>query len=344
MRPRAYRLQLSDEGGDRDRRVAILGPLFQSAEKVTGRAAAIRSPGEEEIVLRVPERQRALGHVAERDRRDLVDARAPGRTGSGEDHFPNEPWLFLCNHLRNKTSEREAEEVDLFQAPRPDERDGVLRHGRDRIRSRALRRPDPSVVEGDHAAPGRNAVHDSRIPPVQFRCQMIEEDHRHTAVRTELPIGELRPGDIDASGRRIRPCDRFRYLILPHHRVRHFASPQARAASITIDDERLHGLTRTGEPGREAVGASSRRFFRMPASTRPAGANLRSKRRRFASLPAEYRSFGRSAFAAFRTTSATTLGSSPVAITSLSTLPKAARASRYSSSFELGSSRFVSNC
>src|SRR5437667_2473734 len=87
MRPRAYRLQLSDEGGDRDRRVAILGPLFQSAEKVTGRAAAIRSPGEEEIVLRVPERQRALGHVAERDRRDLVDARAPGRTGSARITF-----------------------------------------------------------------------------------------------------------------------------------------------------------------------------------------------------------------------------------------------------------------
>jgi hypothetical protein len=42
MRPRAYRLQLSDERGDRDRRVAILGPLFQSAEKVTGRVAAIR--------------------------------------------------------------------------------------------------------------------------------------------------------------------------------------------------------------------------------------------------------------------------------------------------------------
>ena len=63
-----------------------------------------------------------------------------------------------------------------------------------------------------------------------------------------------------------------------------------------------------------------------------------------ASLPAEYRSFGRSAFAALSTTSATTLGSSPVAITSLSTLPKAARASRYSSTFELGSSKFVSNC
>ena len=43
MRPRAYRLQLRGESGDRHRRVAILGPLFQSAEKVTGRAAAIQS-------------------------------------------------------------------------------------------------------------------------------------------------------------------------------------------------------------------------------------------------------------------------------------------------------------
>src|SRR4030095_6802030 len=169
MRPRAYGLQLSDEGTDRDRCVAILGPLSQSAEKVTGRPAAIRSLGEEEIVFRVLERQRALGHVAEGYRRDLVDARAPGRTGAGEDHFPNEPRLFMRNHLRNKASEREAEEVDLFQAQRSDEGDGILRHRRDRVRSRALRRADPSVVEGDHADPGCNAVDDSRIPSVQFR-------------------------------------------------------------------------------------------------------------------------------------------------------------------------------
>ena len=65
MPPRAYRRQLSDEGGDRDRLIAILGALFQSAEKVAGRAAAIEGLGKEEIVFRVLERQRAPYHVAE---------------------------------------------------------------------------------------------------------------------------------------------------------------------------------------------------------------------------------------------------------------------------------------
>ncbi len=60
---------------------------------------------------------------------------------------------------------------------------------------------------------------------------------------------------------------------------------------------------------RDGVSASSRRSFRIPASTTPAGANLRSNRRRFATPPAVYRSFGRAAVAAFSTTSATTLGS-----------------------------------
>jgi hypothetical protein len=39
----------------------------------------------------------------------------------------------------------------------------------------------------------------------------------------------------------------------------------------------------------------------MPVSTHPAGANLRSNRRRFASPPAVYRSFGRVAMAASST-------------------------------------------
>src|SRR5687767_11970097 len=45
----------------------------------------------------------------------------------------------------------------------------------------------------------------------------------------------------------------------------------------------------------DTVEASSRRSFRMPASTNRTGANLRSNRRRFASPPAVYRSFGRTA-------------------------------------------------
>ena len=62
--------------------------------------------------------------------------------------------------------------------------------------------------------------------------------------------------------------------------------------------------------GADVVSAPRPRFFRTPASTRPAGANLRSHRRRLAVAPAGYRSFGRDARTAVSTTSATTLGSS----------------------------------
>src|SRR5687767_9740179 len=44
--------------------------------------------------------------------------------------------------------------------------------------------------------------------------------------------------------------------------------------------------------GIEAAGASRLRPLRMPASSKPAGANLRSNRTRAATTPAVYRSFG----------------------------------------------------
>lgn len=46
----------------------------------------------------------------------------------------------------------------------------------------------------------------------------------------------------------------------------------------------------------------------MPASTDPAGANLRNMRRRLASPPAVYRSFGRAALAAINTCGPQKLG------------------------------------
>src|SRR5205823_8590337 len=104
---------------------------------------------------------------------------------------------------------------------------------------------------------------------------------------------------------------------------------------VGIDDERFHC---------KATCASRWRSFRTPASTRLAGANLRNIRRRFASPPAAYRSFGRGASAAFSTTSATTPASSAASITSFSLLPRAARTSRYSSSFESGCTKLASNC
>ena len=45
---------------------------------------AVRRPGEEEVGLRILEGQRALDHRTERDRRDVVDALAPGRARASE--------------------------------------------------------------------------------------------------------------------------------------------------------------------------------------------------------------------------------------------------------------------
>jgi len=48
----------------------------------------------------------------------------------------------------------------------------------------------------------------------------------------------------------------------------------------------VHYFSKAGVRADNAVAASRRRSFRMPASTSAAGANLRSNRRRFASPPA----------------------------------------------------------
>jgi len=59
------------------------------------------------------------------------------------------------------------------------------------------------VVEDNDAAPRGDAVDDPRIPPVKFRCQMIEEDNRHSGVWPESSVDEFCPADIDAGGGRI---------------------------------------------------------------------------------------------------------------------------------------------
>ena len=96
----------------------------------------------------------------------------------------------------------------------------------------------------------------------------------------------------------------------------------------------LDYFSQTSVGGGDAISVSRCRSFRIPASSTLLGANLRSHRKRLASPPAAYRTFGRTAIAAFKTASATTPGSSAAAITSFSVLPKTARTSRYSSSFE----------
>src|SRR5258706_14913221 len=122
-------------------------------------------------------------------------------------------------------------------------------------------------------------------------CQLVTENERQsiTQEQLEFSVSDLRIQWVHASS-----VDLDQDVILPHFRVWNFTGPHAICASIALDDECFHVallstiayFSRTGVRGSDAIGASSRRSFRMPASTNPAGANLRSNRRRFASPPA----------------------------------------------------------
>ena len=51
---------------------------------------------------------------------------------------------------------------------------------------------DTAVVEGDHAMVRGDAVDDPRIPVVEDRGEVVQEDHRHVGAGTELAVGERR--------------------------------------------------------------------------------------------------------------------------------------------------------
>lgn len=70
-----------------------------------------------------------------------------------------------------------------------------------------------------------------------------------------------------------------RDFVVAQFRARHVCQPQRALLSISIENKCFHDDFANGT-------ASSRRSLRIPESSRPAGANLRSNRSRFATLPA----------------------------------------------------------
>src|SRR5712691_6624129 len=100
------------------------------------------------------------------------------------------------------------------------------------------------------------------------------------------------------------PLDEDRHGVAVREDEAHSGAPpvrQPRDVNAFRDD-----VCKSGVGGGDAVSASSCRSFRIPASTMPAGANLRSNRTRRATPPAVYRSFGLAAAAASSPTSAST--------------------------------------
>ena len=61
----------------------------------------------------------------------------------------------------------------------------------------------PAIVEHNNVVLRRHAIHDPRIPIVQYRRQMVEEHHGDAALLANLSEHEVRAIHIDRFGRRI---------------------------------------------------------------------------------------------------------------------------------------------
>src|SRR5206468_8010223 len=94
---------------------------------------------------RAPRPGPALEPRADGDRRDNVDALAAGRPGAGEHELAHELRLVLRDHLRDEAAQREAEQVDLIEAQRADDADGVARHRGDGRRGPPFEAPMPRL-------------------------------------------------------------------------------------------------------------------------------------------------------------------------------------------------------
>ena len=86
----------------------------------------------------------------------------------------------MLDHQRlgNHPAEREREDVDRVVTERRDECVRIVGHRLDRAGHSASRGADPAVVERDHVVALGDRIDDPRIPVVQVRGQVDEEDDR----------------------------------------------------------------------------------------------------------------------------------------------------------------------
>src|SRR5216684_5737228 len=68
------------------------------------------------------------------------------RSGAGENETADQFRMAYRKSLRDISSDRETQQIDLRKSERPDEIGGVLRHRIDRVRRRATRRGDTRLV------------------------------------------------------------------------------------------------------------------------------------------------------------------------------------------------------
>src|SRR6266566_9142474 len=131
-------LEVGTERGNGNRCIAIVRTFLQSLQEFPSCSLAIGCFGEEEIILRIFERQHRFYRVTDGERSNFVDALTSGRTRARENDLSNESRFFLCNHLRDEAAHGKSKQIDLIEAQRPDKGDCVARHRLYRVRCRAL--------------------------------------------------------------------------------------------------------------------------------------------------------------------------------------------------------------
>src|SRR5438552_583896 len=91
--------------------LSIVPFSLQSLQEFPSCSLAIGCFGEEEIILRIFERQRTFYHVTDGERSHVVDAFPSGRTRARENDLANELRFFLRNHLRNETAHGKSKQI-----------------------------------------------------------------------------------------------------------------------------------------------------------------------------------------------------------------------------------------
>ena len=133
LAPGAAGPELREVRLDGDRRVAIDRALLEPCQEFLAPTLAVGCAGEEEELLRILAAEEAAEGVELRDPDDLLHALASGRAGAGEDQLADELRLLLRDYLGDHAAHREAVKVDLVEAERADEGDGVLGHRLDGV-------------------------------------------------------------------------------------------------------------------------------------------------------------------------------------------------------------------
>jgi hypothetical protein len=128
----------------------------------------------------------------------------PPRTGAGEDELSHQVGVLQDEVLGDHPAHGEGEDVDPVEAECADEGVGVVGHRLNAVGNLASRCADAAVVERDDVMVLGDRVEDARIPVVQVRGQVDEEDHRDPARRPELAVGVGHAACSDSAGRCLR--------------------------------------------------------------------------------------------------------------------------------------------